>query len=339
MRIAVIGAGAVGGVLAALLDRASHEVEVVARGAHLDAIGESGIFLDGVLGSHRARVRAVPALNGPPELAVVAVKAADADTALRAAAGALTGVPVVVVQNGLGALSSGRAGLPHSPVVGGLALFAASHLVPGRVTVTGPGGLHLGVDPADRGAGRALVLAARVLRDALPVVRVRDFAGAQWSKLVVNQVNALPAVTGLSVQETVEHPGLRRLLVRGMRETVRAGLAAGVHFAPLASLTHARLRAFALAPDAVAGLLPLAMARRMGPVPNPGSTLQSIRRGRPTEIDALSGAVVEAARAAGVAAPVTAMLVRLVHEVEAGGGFVPVDEVLRRSGRAVGGAR
>jgi 2-dehydropantoate 2-reductase len=76
------------------------------------------------------------------------------------------------------------------------------------------------------------------------------------------------------------------------------------------------------------------MARRMGPVPNPGSTLQSIRRGVPTEIDALNGAVVRVAGEHGRDAPISAALTALVHEVERTGTFLTPAEVVRRVPRA-----
>ncbi|MGH1548158.1 ketopantoate reductase C-terminal domain-containing protein [Leifsonia poae] len=67
----------------------------------------------------------------------------------------------------------------------------------------------------------------------------------------------------------------------------------------------------------------------MGATPNPGSTLQSIRRGQLTEIDYLNGAVVDEARAAGVEAPINAAITALVHEVERGG-FLTPDQVAER---------
>ena len=75
---------------------------------------------------------------------------------------------------------------------------------------------------------------------------------------------------------------------------------------------------------------PRAMARRMGDVPNPGSTLQSIRRGQPSEIDHLAGAVVRAAQRNGRDAPVNAALVDLVHEVERSGAFLTPAAVVER---------
>jgi 2-dehydropantoate 2-reductase len=72
------------------------------------------------------------------------------------------------------------------------------------------------------------------------------------------------------------------------------------------------------------------MARRMGDVPNPGSTLQSIRRGALTEVDYLNGAVVVAAARVGLEAPVNAAIVDLVHEVEQTREFVTPAQVAER---------
>lgn len=313
MRVAVIGAGAVGGTFAARLAGSGHEVAVTARGAHLAAIQQDGIRLRGAWGSIDAAVTASPVLAETPDLAIIATKAQDAAAAMRANADFLHGIPVLVVQNGLEGIATGRRELPVSVISGGLAMFAASYLSPGEVTVTAPGPTFVGGD------------GAAYLASALPELDlqvVRDFAGAQWSKLVVNQVNALPAITGLSVQQTVADPRLRRLLTASMRETVGIGLASKVHFESVSGLSHGLLRAFHLAPLWIGQLLPRLMARRMGAVPNLGSTLQSITRGQLSEIDYLNGAVVSAAQALGLEAPVNARLVALVHEVERSGVFV-----------------
>ncbi|MCU1544439.1 MAG: 2-dehydropantoate 2-reductase [Microbacteriaceae bacterium] len=325
MRIAVIGAGAVGGAVAALLNRGGHDVEVTARGAHLDAIRESGIRLGGAWGDHVARVDANEALSRPAELVIVATKAQDAADAITSNLDAISDAPLLVVQNGLEGLGTAGAASTRSPIVGGLAMFAASHLTPGAVTITTPNRLYLGGDDAAAVAGFL-----SVLEPVMPVTALDDVAGAQWTKLVVNQLNALPAVTGMSAQDVISHGGLRRVLTASMRENVLVGQALGVHFASLGGLSAGGLRAFAAAPYWAAQSLPLLMRRRMGPTPNPGSTLQSIRRGQPSEIDYLNGAVVAAGMRADVETPINALIVRLVHEVEQSRAFVVPEIVIAR---------
>jgi len=325
MRVGIIGAGAVGGAIAALLTRGGHDVEVTARGAQLKAIRENGIRLDGEWGAYDATVTASRHLTRTPDLVIVTTKAHDAASALRANAEHVAGAPVLIVQNGLAGLETAAAAAPGSPVIGGLAMYAASFLKPGRVTITGTGVTYLGGGPDS-----ALGLAADVLGAVMPVSIVENFAGAQWSKLVINQINAIPALTGLSAQEVIADRGLRRLMTASIRETIRVGIASGVTFEDLHGLTDSKLRMVARLPLTAGEVLPRMFAKRMGTVPNPGSTQQSIRRGQPSEIDFLNGAVVSAAASVGAEAPVNAALVQLVHEVELSYVFLSPAEVIRR---------
>jgi 2-dehydropantoate 2-reductase len=324
MRIGVIGAGAIGGTIAALLDRAGHDVAVTARGEGLEAIRLHGLRLDGAWGEHLAHVTASERLEAAPELAFVCTKAQDAASALYDNAEHLRGITVVIVQNGLDAIEGAERILPESELVGGLALYAAQYVEPGHVTVTAAGGTYLG-----RGRGEptdASRRAAALLGRAMPASAIGDFEGAQWSKLVINMVNAMPALTGLSVQETIRDARLGRVVTASMRETVRTGFASGVRYASVQGLSQPLLRVFAALPLWAARTLPALMARRMGAVPNLGSTLQSRRRGRATEIDYLNGAVVRAAAAVGVAAPVNAAIVEAMRRLERDGTYLTLEQ-------------
>lgn len=330
MRIGIIGAGAIGGTIAALLDRAGHDVEVVARGANLAVIRQDGILLSGAWGEHRAQVDAAETLGSTPELALVCAKAQDAGTAIRAGASRLTGIPVVIVQNGLDGLSAARELLPDSECVGAIAVFVADRPAPGHVTVATAGSLILGDGAGD--PSPAAVGAARILDSALPSKAVADFAGHQWTKLVVNQFNSMPAITGLTAQATIADRGLRRITAASMREAAQIGLALGVRFGTIDVLSHGVIRVMARAPLSVVGLLLLQLNRRIGRTPVTGSTLQSIRQGHTTEIDYLNGAVVVRAESVRRTAPVNAALTTLVHEVEQTRRFLTRDEVVERVG-------
>jgi 2-dehydropantoate 2-reductase len=331
VRIAVLGAGAVGGTLAALLARAGHDVAVTARGENLEAIRRDGIRLDGGFGSYHAEVGASQTLAGSFDLAILATKAQDAAAALDASAAALDGVPLLVVQNGLGGLAVAAEHLPSSPILGGLALMATSYVEPGHVFVTGENPLVIG---APRETPRQVLdRVAAVLGGALPVEVTDDIQGAQWTKLLINHVNALPAITGLSVQDVVADDGLRRVMTASMRESARIARQTGVRFGSMQGVPGRVLELIGVVPLWVGSAFPRLLARRMGSVPNPGSTLQSIRRGQLTEIDFLNGAVVDAARAAGLPSPVNSAIVEMVHEVERTGEFVTPADVIARVGR------
>ncbi|EPR76009.1 2-dehydropantoate 2-reductase [Leifsonia rubra CMS 76R] len=327
MRIGVIGAGAVGGAVAGLLARAGHDVEVTARGAHLDTIRASGLAITGVWGDSISRLRAAATLTRVNELVIVATKAHDAEQALRDNITYLRNVPVVIFQNGLDSLKTAHRASPRSDAIGGLATFASSFLSPGNIHVTAAGPSYLGVAGDNDVPAR---YAADILDAVMPTSVVANFRGAQWTKLIINQVNALPAITGYSVQSIVAHSLLRRVMTASMRETVRVALSNGIHFETLQGLSHRRLNNFARSPLWMGELLPRVMARRMGSTPNPGSTLQSIKRGHPSEVNALNGAVVRAATAKNQRAAVNALMVELVHSVESSGTFFSPDDVAIR---------
>jgi 2-dehydropantoate 2-reductase len=331
MRVAVIGAGAVGGTIAALLERAGHSVDVTARGEHLAAIAANGLRLSGAWGEHTAHVNASPVLTRSPDLAIVTAKVLDAEAALQANASMLVGIPVVVIQNGLRSVAVARRAAPRSDIVGGLALFAASLLSPGQVSVTTAGSTYLGGDLLPT------LYASRVLGAVMPVTSTGNFEGAQWTKLIVNQVNALPAITGKSVQDVIADRRLRGVMTESMREAVLVGFARGVEFEKLQGLSPRMLRLLVRLPPVVGQALPLLMRVRMGTTPNPGSTLQSIRRGQATEIDYLNGAVVDAGRELGVPTPVNERLVEMVHAVERSGEFIEPGAVLARIGAPTSG--
>ncbi|MGX5695173.1 ketopantoate reductase family protein [Agromyces soli] len=326
MRIGIIGAGALGGTFAALLARAGHDIEVTARGAGLEAIRAGGIRLSGGYGEASVEVLANPTLRRRPDLVLLCTKAQDAAGAIEANASMLDGVPVVVVQNGLDGVATAQRLLASSPCFGVLSIIAANYTEPGvvRVTTTATSYLGRGDGPADDESRRI----ARLLSAAVPVTAVDNFRGAQWSKLVVNMVNAVPAILGRPVQDVLRHGPTRRVVARSMRETVRVGVARGVRFGSLQGLGDRRLRLFARLPIGVGQVLPWLMGVRMGAVPNLGSTQQSLRRGQPTEIDHLNGAVVREALAAGIDVPVNRALVELVHRVEREGRSLDEGELL-----------
>jgi 2-dehydropantoate 2-reductase len=303
-------------------------VAVTARGAHLAAIRECGLRLTGGWGEHVAQVAADEVLVERPELALLTVKAQDAPAAAEQHRAVLAGVPVVVVQNGLGGPRVLHDVLPGSPLVGGLSLIAAAHLEPGVVTVTGPNTTVLAADTATDAQLRAAVT---VLRQAVPIEITDDLVAAQWAKLVVNQLNAAPAVTGVPAQQALASPALRTAVAAAMRETVQVARAAGVRPHGLPGFSARVSTVLERLPPWLSGRLVAArLVEGMGAVPNLGSTLQSIRRGVPSEIDHLSGAVALEGRRLGVPTPVNVRVVDLVHEVERTGAFLAPDDAARR---------
>lgn len=314
----MVGVGAIGGCLAALLDAAGHDVVAVARSS-APVLRAHGIRLEGAFGAHHARPEVVDALADAPDAAILATKTIDSAAALAPSRAALADVPVLAVQNGLDAHGRVARILGHDRVAAGLGTWAANALEPGVVRVTAAGETVVGGQEGERFAA--------LLGGALPDVRLAgDIEGAQWAKLCVNAVNAVPAAVGLSMQQVAATPALLRVTAAAMREAALAAVASGVALERVGSVGPETIGTLAASIEEVQAMAS-AMAASFGDVPNLGSTQQSIRKGQPTEVDDLAGAIVAASARLGLDAPVNAGLVALVHEVERTGAFVAAERV------------
>lgn len=298
MNIAVVGAGAIGGWIAARLALAGHSVSVVARGDSLGALG-SGLRLSGSGGDERlAKVRAVPDASklGAQDLAVVAVKApalADAADAARPAIGPdtlilpmLNGVPWWFVPGE--PLKSvdpdGRIGraLPIAQVIGCVVHASCRRIAPGHVEVVHADKLILG-EPAGGTSNRVEALARLFEGAGLRVEQSEDVRRATWYKLWGNAtLNPLSALTRASADKLLADPELRSFMLGAMAELAEVGAAIGC-------------------PIGDSGEDRMAVTARLGAFKT--SMLQDIEAHRPIELEALLGAPREIAQRVGVATP------------------------------------
>jgi 2-dehydropantoate 2-reductase len=332
MKIAVIGAGAVGSVIGGLLARAGEDVTLIGRRAHVDAVNRSGLLIDGALGRMRVHLSARERLDFTPEVALLTVKTQALAATAREVQPYVGDVPVVTVQNGVRGdeLAAGVLGQEH--ILSSVVLFGATFLEPGAVTYAPRGTLVLGV-PFGPVHTRARTIAA-VLDQAIPTRLSDNIHGAHWTKLIINENNALPAVTGLSIQQVNRHPALSRLAVLLMKEAAATIQAAGIELASLPRVSAVALTTMLRLPAPVAGGLLRLLSRSLGTTPALGSTLQSLKRGERTEIDYLNGEVVALGERIGKPTPYNAVVVDLVHQVEATGAFFPAEAVTAAVRRA-----
>jgi 2-dehydropantoate 2-reductase len=334
MRIAVIGAGAIGSVVGGLLARAGEDVTVIGRRPHVDAVNRNGLRIDGVVGTMQVRVSAVERLDFVPDLALLTMKTQSVAAAAREIRPFVAGVPVVTMQNGVRSDELVADVLGKEDVLSCVVVLGATFLEPGSVTYTTQGVLVLGapfgsIDEQTRSV-------AATLNKAIPTHLSANIAGAHWTKLIVNENNALPAVTGLSIQEVNQRPALRELSVLLMKEAAATIAAAGIKLASLPGLPKTALRTMLSLPTPVASRLLKLLSRSLGEAPALGSTLQSVRRGETTEIDYLNGEIVVLGKRIGRPTPYNAAVVKLVHQVEATGSFLTTEEVTAAVNGTVG---
>jgi len=329
--IAIIGAGAIGSALGALLSRAGHKVTLIGRSAQVDAIRREGLHVEGALGAFTVPIAAAEALAFRPEFALLSVKTQDVLAALRANLPFLDGVPLVTFQNGVRSDALVATVVPATQIVSVVVNIHANYLTPGTVTLLYPGPLVVG-RPFGPNDAQVEAIAA-ILRDAAPTTLSHNIRGVHWLKLIVNLNNAFPALTNATFREIYSYPDLRRFAVRVMLEGLRVAKRAGIRLESLPDTPVALIQSMQWLPLWLAAAVAAAKARRMETRwPLIGSTLQSLQRGRPTEVDYLNGEVVRLGREVGIATPLNARVVEMVHQVEQCGRFWTLDAL----GAAIG---
>jgi 2-dehydropantoate 2-reductase len=303
-RVLIVGGGAVGSIYAARLARVAKITVLDVWREHVAAINRTGLHLsvrtDAVPDALDARLDAAadPAdLRGRFTHALVAVKGPHTGAAMSGIRGHLRGTVVLTVQNGLGNAEV-IASACDAAVCHGVTMNAGEVTAPGHVTQTEIGGTWLG---PHRGTVEDARQWGALIADAGMAVEVlADPLGAIWGKLIFNAaVNPLPVLTGLRLSEIYAHPEtyalLRTLVEEG--KAVAAALGITLPADPMAVI------------DA---------HRALGDAhTHVGSMKQDIDRGRPTEIDTLSGAVIAEGDRLGIPVPGSRTVYRLVKAVEA----------------------
>ncbi|MBL8384532.1 MAG: ketopantoate reductase family protein [Burkholderiales bacterium] len=290
MRIAVMGSGAVGGYFGGLLALGGHEVSFIARGAHLEAMRRQGLVLEtpaGVRTVTGARFVAAPAEVGACDVVLFAVKAYDIESAAAALAPLVDrGATVVSVLNGVDHQDRIGAVLGARNVLGGLAMVSGVIVAPGVIRYTSPmSSLRFGEADGSMSA-RGLAFRDACRAAGFEAELVGDIAAAQWGKFVGLATNAaLCSLFRLPAGYIYHDP-----------EIVPMALAA---FGEVAAV--ARAEGIALPADAPQRALAIHQAF---PPTMYASMYHDLAKGRPLELDSLSGHVVRRGRALGVATPV-----------------------------------
>ncbi|MFJ4918597.1 ketopantoate reductase family protein [Streptomyces sp. NPDC088725] len=312
MRYIVIGAGAVGGSIGGRLAEAGHDVVLVARGAHYEALREHGLKLTTPEGT---RVHRVPVVDSPEKLTLHAddvllltVKTQDSVAALDDWSGRPVGagdggtgtagelLPLVCAQNGV---ESERLALRRFRRVYAMCVWLPSTYVePGKVSAEAApytGMLHFGRYPSgtDETARR---ISADLETGKLLAPVVADPMRWKYAKLVANCANAIEAVTGPLTGDEA-----RALAARAFTEARSVLIAAGIETASGPEQEEARGDRVSLSPSG--------SAKRGG-----GSSWQSLTRGTGTiETDHLNGEISLLGRLHGVPTPVNETLQRLAN--------------------------
>jgi 2-dehydropantoate 2-reductase len=321
-KVAVIGAGAVGGVVAVFLTKAGWDVQVAAKQPEIvDRAALPGFHIFGHKGEAEVRLAAVKdvaELSGPKDIVFLATKAGDALAAAREAAPLLSeGGAIVSLQNGICEYDLAEA-VGRDRVIGAVVAWGATMHGPGMIEVTSPGEFVIG--NLDGPLDERLQLVQEMLFAVQPCRITENIIGELYAKLIINAcINSLGVIVGLPLGGLLSITRVRYLFMGLIQEMMAVAQAAGIKVerGGGGKLDYYRF---------VSGDGWLARRRRSLIIRLMGSkyprvkssSLQSLERGRPTEIDYLNGYVTRRGRELGVPTPLNDLMVKMVKEIEAG---------------------
>ncbi len=309
MRVLVVGAGAVGSVFGGLLAKAGHDVTLLGRAWHLDVIKQQGLTVDGIWGTSVVRnlhlATQDDAIEHPSAFdwvffCVKTTQTAAVAPQLPQFLGPMT--YFCAFQNGLGNYETLIQSLPVDRVALGRVIFGAE-LAPGHVRVTVSAD-HVLIGAPDPRVPTARIeeLAVALSASGVPTRATSHILVALWGKVLYNcALNGLSMLFEVPYGKLLEMDITRRLMRAVIDEAYQVAAASKIALEPATAQAYQELLFTRLIPQTAA---------------HHSSMLQDIARGRPTEIDAMNGALVSLAAQAKIVALANALITRLVHEKE-----------------------
>jgi 2-dehydropantoate 2-reductase len=299
MKILVMGAGAVGAYYGAKLQQSGEDVTLCARGENLRAMRERGLEIKSAKGDLKLAVKATaePRDSAPYDLILFAVKSYDTEAAARRLEGCLAPEGVLMtIQNGVENEEALCRIFPREAVMGGNSRIGADLVQPGVVEHTALGVIEFG-ELDGRETPRARRLAEAFQRAGILGEMTPDLKTLRWYKLMGNNsTNSVSALTRTTLGQMLDDPEGFRLVRTLMLETLAVGRAEGAKVAD--ERADAQL-------DQIRNALNAHAIKT--------STLQDLEKGKPLEYEAISGAVIRAARRHGIAVPATETVYALLR--------------------------
>lgn len=330
MRIAVIGAGAIGCLVAAYLKEKGEEVTLVGRNQAARAIKAHGISVSGARGNFLVHIGISDSLNYIPELAILATKTQEINLALQDNSHLLQNSLLLTIQNGVQADNLVARYLSQEKIISSIVMFGATNLEPGKVVHNFEGSWVLG-NFFNHKISEALLSVGLILDKAFPTVISEDIKGAKYLKIFVNANNCLPAIIGKSMQEVFGDLNISRISIAIWKEAFRIIDKAGIGLVSLPGFPAENITKLTSMPGELAAQVFSQRMSNLSKEPLYGSILQSIMRGKLSEIDYLNGEFLRLAQENDMPAPLNKVLVEMVHEVEKSGRFFSKEDLIQKT--------
>jgi 2-dehydropantoate 2-reductase len=329
MKIAVIGAGAIGGLVAGYLKDKGVDIILIGHKDSVEAIKEQGLCISGVRGDFKIRVEIFEKLNEKVDLIILAVKTQDIEKAIEENQKYFKNTLVLTTQNGVRADELAAKYIGKENIILSIVMFGSTYLEPAKLVHNFEGKWILGKPSGADDAGVEKI--ADILCKAFSVETTNEITGMKWLKVFVNANNCIPAIVGKSMQECFANLNLCEISIGIWQEGLGAVNKAGIKLVSLPDFAVERITKLTSLPQPQAAKIFSGIMVNLSKEPLYGSILQSIKRNRPSEIDYINGAFVELARNHSYHTPLNKKLVELVHRVEKEKKFLSLEELINKT--------
>lgn len=301
MRVAIIGAGAIGALIGSILHANGEDVTLVdIWEEHIKVIQEQGLFVIRGNQTQSFKIKATTNIEDvkSPELIIFSVKSYDNEQAAKDCLKIVNeNTTILTVQNGVGNIETIGDTLGYERILAGTNDFGSTVVKPGKIAVCEKGSMTIG--ELDGSITPRLERVVNLFAKAGVEIHIsKEINNLIWTKLMVNVgINALAAITMLTNGQLLEHEETKALQAAAVNEGIAVAKAKGIEFLVNDILEHVR--------DVCRATYG-----------NKASMRQDIERGAKTEISAINGAIVSEGQKHGIPTPVNDTLTKLIKTIE-----------------------
>ncbi len=315
MKIAVLGAGAIGSLVAGYLKAKGEDISLIGHRDAVKAIRENGLKISGVRQELKVDLEVSEKIISVPELLILATKTQDIKEALKTNLKQVENSLILTAQNGLQAENIVAEFIPKKNIISSIVMFGATYLEPGQVVHNFEGSWIIGKIFAELADSR-LAEVDKLLTKAFPVVISEDILGMKYLKVFVNANNCIPAILGVSMQEAFLDPQISSISIAIWKEGMQVVSKSGIKLVGLPGFPVENITKLISIPAQEAAGVFSGIISKLSKEPLYGSILQSLKRGRASEIDYINGEFVSLAEKNQLKADLNKKLVEMVHQVE-----------------------
>lgn len=321
LKIGVVGAGAIGGICAAYIKDAGYDLQIVARNHdHAKKFMTEGITVSGIRGSLNVKMDAVSRVEemaADRDIVLLGVKATEMEEAARKMVPNLRSESMVVsLQNGF--CEEALAGiLGRERVIGCVTGWGATMHSPGNLEMTSPGDFIVG--NIDNKEDPRLKQVQTILNYVIPTKISNNISGDLYAKLIINScITSVGALCGLYLGEMLARKRVRLIFIKIMKEALEVAKALDIQVEVLAGKLnyYTFLENEGFWADIKRDLFLRAFGFKYRKLKS--SSLQSLERGKETEIDYLTGFITTNAEKLNISTPVNSQVYQMVKEIEQG---------------------